>query len=906
MRQVLLSSQGAIVARMPRPALAPGSVLIRTHFSLISTGTELAALAPTVSVSSLVSRPDLAFSTAKDLLAKAMADPAKARRRVATLVTGRVRAALPARPVSREAVTVGSLRWQAVGRAKCQVSGEGLTLFTDGEANAYQVQTDAIEIPVGHVPVLHLEGVTDGRLTVGMLSGSGSSWLGTALVGPGDFDEQLEWDPGSDTQIRLVLADSGEGVACSVHVNRIRLETLPRASEGPSEMSQQGWASGYSMAGVVVAVGAGVEDLVPGDRVACAGAGDANHADYVCVPRNLVCPVPAGCDLSHAATTTVGSIALQGVRRAAPQLGERVCVLGLGLIGQITVQLLKAGGAHVIGFDPDQQRVDRAVRLGLDFGAIDPQVLAREVAAATGGHGVDRTLITAATKSDDPVNLAMDLTRAKGTVVVVGDVGLGVKRALFYRKEIDLLMSTSYGPGRYDAQYEREGHDYPYAYVRWTLNRNMASYLDLVSRGQLRVAPLIDRVTSVDEAAEVYRLLASGSGSKPLGVLLRYVSEAADREPTPLARSEAEQGCDVAGDNKNSRPVDPFGVAARTDETVSLGGARHRRPGASRYALVGAGAFATGMLVPQLKRRPDRFSLAAVVSRDTARGGNLARQERVSLLATDLGSVLADPKIDLVVIATRHHEHAGQVVASLEAGKHVFVEKPLALTWEQLARVAEAHEATRNSLAPLLMVGFNRRFSPALVTLARELVGRRAPLVVSYRVNAGWLPADHWTQGPQGGGRNLGEACHMYDVIRFLAGSPARSITASGISPGGSGHRRNDNFSATIGYEDGSLGTLIYTASGPNSASIGAGMGKERIEVFCDGRAWVVDDFRSLTRCDDGNVLWRSAEAEKGHYQEMGFLGDAIRASGPAPIPFSELMETSAVALHVEDLLREG
>jgi predicted dehydrogenase len=329
---------------------------------------------------------------------------------------------------------------------------------------------------------------------------------------------------------------------------------------------------------------------------------------------------------------------------------------------------------------------------------------------------------------------------------------------------------------------------------------------------------------------------------------------------------------------------------------VVIRGHRKAPPGPINYALVGAGAFGTAMLVPQMKKLRDRFFLKAVVSRDVVRGGNFARENQVETLTTNLDDVLADPTIHLVVIATRHHEHADQVVRALEAGKHVFVEKPMALTWRELDRISTVYSGLQSP--PLIMVGFNRRFSRALATVGDLIRSRRAPIIVDYRLNGGYIPLDHWVHGAHGGGRNIGEACHMYDVFRFLAASPAASISAASIDPGSLPYRRDDNFSATIGYEDGSLANLVYTALGPKT-----GLGKERIEVFCDGEAYLVDDFKELVRTSDGAVLWQSHETDKGHAEELSRFGEAIASGGDPPIAFDELIETSAIALGVEDLL---
>ena len=739
MRQLLMNMSGVVVARMPRPAVQRGTVLIRVRYSLVSVGTEIAPLRSGSAASPDVSAIERGLERARVVrhyFKASLRDPRKAARRLSQIAERRL------------------------GR----------------------LQTSVGNAPTSTAPVT-------------------------------------------------------------------------------SDVNAQGWAIGYSVAGEVVAVGEGVTDLAAGDLVAAAGAAQANHADYVVVPRNLVCRVPQGCDLKSAASATVGAIALQGVRRAAPQLGDRVAVIGLGLIGQLTVQLLKAAGCRVVGLDLDAGRVARAQALGLDAGASDADDMKALVRDLTAGHGADATLMTAATRSHAVVNLAMELTRARGKAIIVGDVGLHVDRSVFYRKEIDLLMSTSYGPGRYDPQYEAEGHDYPYAHVRWTLNRNMQAYLELVAAARVAVEPLIDRVVPIDDAPAVYGELAEEKGELPLGVMIHY--------------PDADEG---------SAPT-----------RMTIRGHRASPAGRINYALVGAGAFGTGMLVPQMRRREDRYFLRGVVSRG-AQGSNFARDNQVEILASELDAVLQDPAFDLMVIATRHHEHAGQVLRTLAAGKHVFVEKPLALSWDELDRIASAYTGAADP--PLLMVGFNRRFSPALQMLQQHLAGRRSPLVVQYRLNAGYLPPDHWVHGPQGGGRNIGEACHMYDVFRFLARSPVKSIDAAAIDPGALPYARSDNFSTTITYEDGSVATLVYTALGPKT-----GMGKEHITVFCDGEAFVVDDFKRLTTASDGAVLWQSGEADKGHFEEVSRLGDAIATGGPAPIPFEELVETSAVALTVDDLI---
>jgi predicted dehydrogenase/NADPH:quinone reductase-like Zn-dependent oxidoreductase len=874
MRQILLNSGGAVVARVPRPVVEPGSVLVRIHYSLISIGTEVAPLrssAATAPDSSTIERGMEYAGLARHYLRASLRDPRKAIDRIARLARQRVARFRP-RAVARAMtpVAVDGVSWTpATPEAGFTAGADGMTLVTDETPAGYQLVSQPIALPANHVPVVRVVGrVEAGAVAIGILNEGRASWIGSRTYEAGPFEDTLVFDPDGSREVTIVVATAGAPGRSRVTLSTVQIGTAPRpAGAVPlNELDTQGWSVGYSAAGEVVGVGEGIDDLVPGDIVACAGAGQANHADYVSVKRNLVCRIPVGCPVNVAASATVGAIALQGVRRAAPQLGERVAVLGLGLIGQITAQLVRAAGCDVIGLDLEPARVDRARQLGMAHGASDADTLKGLVRDVTGGRGADRTIITAATRSNAVVNLAMEVTRAKGVVVIVGDIGLKVEREVFYRKEIDLLMSTSYGPGRYDPAYEVDGHDYPFAYVRWTENRNMQSYLELLARGRIDVQPLIDRVVPIDEAPAAYRALADAAGVQPLGVLIRYPDDTRDLP----------------------EPADSTRVVIRGHRTAAA------EP--LKYALVGAGSFGTSMLVPQMKKRRDRFFLKAVVSRNASQGGNFAREQQVEILTSDLDEVLRDHSIDLVVIATRHHEHAGQVVRALEAGKHVFVEKPLALTWSELDRIAEVYSGLER--APLLLVGFNRRFSPALTMVKGLIDGRRAPVVVEYRLNAGYIPLDHWVHGPQGGGRNIGEACHMYDVFRFLAGAPVRFIRAASIDPGPLPYRRNDNFSATIAYENGSLAHLLYTSLGPKT-----GLGKERIEVFCDGETYVVDDFKRLVRGSDGSVLWQGHDADKGHYEELSQFGDAVASGGPPPISFDELIETSAVGLSVEDLL---
>lgn len=860
MRQVLLNSSGAFVTRVPRPELERGAVLVRVQYSLISVGTEIASLLPPPpSDDSTVERVVAACSLARSYLGKAIRDPRKAVERVRLLVRQRLPRPIPLPPV----VLSDELCWQTHAASQVSSRDGGLNFVTDASPFSYQCGTPEFGVLPGSAVIVEIAGRVDsGPIGVGLLAGEDGRWVASTTIGPGPVDDRLTFVVEGTRSVRLVFANVGAGAAVSAVLDKVAVSMAAPEALPHSEMDQQGWNVGYSLAGEVVAVGDGVEGLRHGDLVACAGAGKANHADYVCVKRNLVARLPSGCDPRWAATTTVGTIALQGVRRAGPQLGETIAVIGLGLIGQITAQLLCANGCVVVGLDLDQIRVDRAKSLGMVHGASAADDFKAMVRDITGGNGVDRVLVTAAAKSSAVVNLAMEISRQRGTVVLVGDVGLNIERSQFYRKEIDLLMSTSYGPGRYDREYEEEGRDYPSGHVRWTLNRNMQAYLGLLASGRLVVEPLIDLVAPVADARKVYDDLVKGGDQRSLGVLFRY--------------DDAPAGADD------------------TASVVVLRGHRKLRPDLINYVLVGAGAFGQSMLVPMMDKRPDCFHLKGVVSCDPVRGGNFARSRSVELLASGLEPVLEDPSVDMLVIATRHAEHADQVVRGLRAGKHVFVEKPLALSWVELDEIV----AARRESAGLLMVGFNRRFSPAMQAMGRELEGRKSPMMAVYRLNGGYIPKESWIQGVEGGGRNLGEACHVYDCFRFLTGTSIKDIQVQAIDTAATAYLANDNFSAICTYEDGSVCTLIYTALGPKQ-----GLPKERLEVFCDGKAWVLDDYKVLSLAGVDTPLWVSTETDKGHFEELSRLGDAIVEGREAPIPFDEIVETTAVALHVEDII---
>lgn len=622
-----------------------------------------------------------------------------------------------------------------------------------------------------------------------------------------------------------------------------------------------GTPTGYSAAGTVIAAGAEVEGFHPGDRVACAGAGIANHAEVIDVPVNLAVRIPAGLSTSFASTVTLGAIAMQGLRRTAPTLGENVLVVGLGVLGQITAQLLAANGCRVIGVDLNRDRIQLALENGLHHGIdVREESYVDRVLKLTNGFGADAAVVTAAASSDEVISQAMQACRKKGRVVLVGDVGLNLRRQDLYPKELDFLVSTSYGPGRYDPSYEEGGQDYPLPFVRWTENRNMEAYLQVLAEGKVRLDNLIAPPFAIDRADEAYDSLKSAE-RKHLIVLLQY-----PEEPELRRRVEIRSG-------------------------------KASTAGRIRVGLAGAGGFAVGMHLPNMVKLRNDFEVRAVMSRTGANAKAVATQFEARYATTDYQELLADPEIDLVLVATRHDLHGSLVLKALEAGKHVFVEKPLALTEVELVAIEDFFRRHSSESSPMLVTGFNRRFSPAIRRAVEILRGRTTPLIVNYRMNAGFLPPDHWIHGPEGGGRNLGEACHIYDLFRFLTGSAVRSIQAIPAKPGAGPWRKNDNFVATLGYEDGSVCTLTYTSLGAKDYP------KERMEIFADGRVLSLDDYRSLSVAGSNHKGWSAGAPDKGQLNELHEIGKAVRLAGGWPIPLDEQLETSRVALHVERML---
>ena len=599
---------------------------------------------------------------------------------------------------------------------------------------------------------------------------------------------------------------------------------------------------GYCNVGTVVAVGEGVKGFKPGDRVASNGA----HAELVVVPQLLCAPIPEGVSDEAAAFTVLASIGLQGIRLAAPSLGETFLVSGLGLIGLLTAQLLQAQGCRVLGLDPDPAKCQLAATFGIEALALGsgldplPWILER-----TAGVGVDGALITAATASSEPMHLAAEACRQRGRLVLVGVTGLELRRDLFYKKELTFQVSCSYGPGRYDPAYEQQGHDYPLGFVRWTQQRNFQAVLQALERGSLRTEALISHRYPIAEAPEAYALL---TGSEPcLGILLQYPGSADPAQRTiPLAAEPA---------SASFTPV-----------------------AAPLLSVIGAGNYASRILIPAFARAGARFHTLAASS--GLGPSQLGPRHRFRQASTDIDATIADPAAQALVIATRHDSHAALVQQALAAGKHVFVEKPLCLTAAEL----EAIEASLAQSSGLLMVGFNRRFAPLLVELRQQLSRLSGPRAFVYTCNAGAIPADHWTQDPErGGGRLLGEACHFVDLLRHLAGSPIEQLqllAAADSKP------CPDTLTLSLRFADGSIGTVHYLANGSKAFP------KERLEVFASGRVLRLDNYRKLQAWGiPGFRTRRRLVQDKGQLACSSAFLKAIRSGGPAPIPAVELLE---------------
>ncbi|HUI88022.1 MAG TPA: bi-domain-containing oxidoreductase [Anaerolineales bacterium] len=655
-------------------------------------------------------------------------------------------------------------------------------------------------------------------------------------------------------------------------MDKARREGIVPTLQAAFNRLDQPMALGYSSAGTIVALGKNMRGFQVGQRVACAGGGFAVHAEYNVVPRNLLTPLPKNVNFESAAFTTLGAIAMHGLRLAQPQLGENVAVIGLGLLGLLAIQIACAAGCHVMGIDIDPKRVALASSLGhLDRAPRGIESVRRAKAADaaqafTANRGFDMVLICADTSSDDPVELAALIARDRARIVATGAVGLNIPRKIYYEKELSFINSRSYGPGRYDSSYEEEGKDYPPGYVRWTEGRNFESVVELMASGKLKTAPLVTHRFPIEEATKAYEVITGKKRESFLGVLLTY-----DQEKE--ARSEKLE----------------FKALSRGQ------GTNHPQPSAVKLGVLGAGLYANATLLPAIKNIGE-IELVGIASSGGLHAQHSAKKFGFAYATSSDDEVINDANINTVAILTRHDTHAELVSKALKAGKHVFVEKPLAIRSDQLLVVNKQLLKTGHGL---LLTGFNRRFAPLAQQLFDFYKDRAEPMHVHYCVNAGYLPTNHWTQDPAvGGGRIIGEACHFIDFVTFLVGAPPANVTAHALPD--NGKYREDNVSMTFTFPDGSMGVVDYLANGDKSFP------KERVEVFCGGQIAILDDFRKLEMIGNGTRKGIQRAQDKGWKNEMLAFAKAIREGGPPPIPYEQLIGVTEASFAAVESIRKG
>ncbi len=643
-------------------------------------------------------------------------------------------------------------------------------------------------------------------------------------------------------------------------LNKAQREGLLTTYEAAMNKLDQPMALGYSSAGTIIQTGAGLRGFRKGTRVACAGGGYAVHAEYAAIPQNLMVPIPDGVDFEQAAFTTVGAIAMQGFRLAQVQVGARVAVIGLGLLGLLACSIAKAAGCQTLGIDLDTTRVELAKQIGTDRAVTRGQAL--EAAEAL-SQGVDAVLICADTQSNDPIELAGEIARDRANVIVVGAVGLEVPRKPYFEKELNLVVSRSYGPGRYDPVYEEKAQDYPIGYVRWTENRNMSSFLDLVAQGKVDVSPLISHRIPISEGKQAYDLITGKEAY--LGVLLTYTENSR------------------LGENQIPNLLAPT-VRVKPGEILALG-------------VLGSGNYALSTFLPVVKKTGD-LAPVGIVSASGVSAHHAARKYGYGFAASEPGSLFTDPAINLIAILTRHNLHTPQILAAFAAGKHVYCEKPLAIDQEQLAQVTDALEKEDH---PILMLGFNRRFAPLAKHLKTFIDKRQEPLYAHFRVNANMLPPEHWLIYPAvGGGRIIGEGCHFIDFLTFLVGENPLDVTTIGLPD--EGKYNEDNIMITFRYPDGSLGTVSYLANGDKSYP------KEYLEVFSGGRVAILHDWRKLELVTKGRrkVKRHWFHQDKGHQAAWQAFLDAVQGDLALPIPYDQMIGTTLASFAAVESLRNG
>lgn len=614
---------------------------------------------------------------------------------------------------------------------------------------------------------------------------------------------------------------------------------------------------GYSTSGVVIE--SDCPEFSPGDRVAAAGAGYAVHSEIISVPKNLVAHIPDNVNFEDASYTTLGSIALQGVRQAEPMLGENVAVIGLGLLGQITVQLLKANGCRVMGMDVNPGAFETAKKFGADECYVNSSENIKSMLAFTSGIGFDSVIITASTSSNQPVELAMKIARKRGKVIVVGAIGMNIPRSPFYEKEIDFKISCSYGPGRYDANYELLGNDYPAGFVRWTENRNMQAILSLISQNKLDVKSLTTHTFDIQAAPEAYNIITGKTNEKFMGILLQYPERAGAENPTIILKSEF---------NKQAK--------------IKIG-------------FLGAGIFGQNYLLPALKKTS--AELVGVTTASPVNAISVAKKFDFPISSTDSDALIKDAGINTIFCASRHDSHAKYVIEAVKANKPIFVEKPLAISFAQLKEIDEAVAKHKGRV----MVGFNRRFSQSFRKIDEFFAGKTDPMAISYRVNAGTLPKTYWLYEPgQGNGRIIGEACHFIDCMVFLTKALPVSVSAYCMSMNNNDMYNYDNSVIIIKFSDGSVGSLQYFANGDTSCP------KEYCEVFCENSVAIMNNFEEVRLTRAGKTKIHKFDGKKGHNEEVAETIKAIESGKEMPISYKELRAITMTTFAAMESIAKG
>jgi predicted dehydrogenase/threonine dehydrogenase-like Zn-dependent dehydrogenase len=622
-----------------------------------------------------------------------------------------------------------------------------------------------------------------------------------------------------------------------------------------------GSATGYSISGTIVEVGDGVNEFKVGDRVAAAGAGIANHAEFVDVPVNLVMHIPSNLDYKLASTVTLGGIAMQGVRRANTSIGEFVVVVGAGILGLISIQLLKVAGVRVIAVDIDDYRLGLASEYGAELVINSNKDNSIEIVENyTGGHLADVVIFTANTSSSEPLSNSFKMIKKKGKLILVGVSGMELKREDIYVKELDFQISTSYGPGRYDRNYEEKGLDYPYSYVRWTENRNMAEYLRLLSTNCININSMINGVYSIENVEDAYNALQN-KVPRPLLVLLEYNSQTSQKI---VYQTES----NLQKNNSNNRKVESERI---------------------RVAIIGTGSFATGMHLPNLNKLSSKFEIHAICSRTASKSKSVAMQYNAKYSTVDPEQIINDPEVDLVMICTRHDSHAELVLKCLKANKNVFVEKPLAINILELNDIKEFYSQVANKNLPSLYVGYNRRFSKYLREINNALTGRISPLVINYRMNAGFVTNDSWIHDD--GGRIIGEACHIIDLMHYLTKSEVISVSVESMGNNNSKYSTKDNKIFILKYLDGSICNINYFSCGSKLLS------KEFLELHFDGKSIIMDDYKSLKGFGINLAELNSNTSQKGQFEELEYLYDHLRGiTKELPISYQNMFQTSEIS----------